>query len=141
MNTNKPLRVLYVEDDCDSFEMLKVMLGLVRIDLDCAVNMADALARARADRFDLYLLDSGFPEGSGVGLCRTLRSIDPNTPVLFYSGEAHPAQIKVAMVAGADGYITKPNSDKLAEAIIRLVANYREKTFVSTSLPTFAVAA
>src|SRR5687767_7752901 len=99
MNTNTRLRVLYVEDNCDSSEMLTVLLGLAHIDVDCAVSVDDALARASADRFDLYLLDSEFPEGSGSGLCRTLRAIDPNTPLLFYSGNAHPEQIKAGLAA------------------------------------------
>jgi len=140
MNTNERLRVLYVEDDCDSFEMLKVMLSLAHIEVDCATSEADALALAGASRFDLYLLDGGSPEDSGFRLCRTLRASDPDIPVLFYSGNAHPDQIAAGMASGADGYITKPNSDELAEAIIRIVTSYREKVSIPQSLPTLAFA-
>ena len=127
MNNNERFRVLYVEDNCDSFEMLKVLLGLSRIELECAPSIGEALTRAGAERFDLYLLDSELPDGSGLSLCRTLRAVDPQIPVLFYSGSARPEEIERGMAAGAAGYITKPNSDHLAVAIIQLVTNYRER--------------
>ena len=132
MNSDQRLRVLYVEDNCDSFEMLKVMLDLSQIEVDCAVSVGDAITRARSERFDLYLLDSGLPDGNGFNLCRTLRSVDPEIPVLFYSGHAHPEEIQMGMAAGASGYITKPNSDKLATTIIELVTARRERS------PSFA---
>jgi two-component system OmpR family response regulator len=132
MYTNERVRVLYVEDNCDAFEMLKVLFGLSRIDLECAVSVSEALTRAASERFDLYLLDTELPDGSGISLCRTLRAVDPQIPVLFYSGNAHPEQIRSGMAAGASGYITKPNSDKLAATIVRVLTDHRE------SRPAFA---
>ncbi len=127
MNTDECLRVLYVDDDRDSFEMLKVLLGLSQIEVDSASTVAEAMAHARANQFDLYLLDSGLPDGSGLGLCRMLRSVYPTVPVVFYSGNAHLEDIEMGMAAGAAGYITKPHSDRLAATILQLVTNYRER--------------
>jgi len=141
MNSNERLRVLYVEDNCDSVEMLTVMFGFSRIDLECAESLSEALTRAAAKRFDLYLLDTKLPDGSGLNLCRTLRAIDPSVPVLFYSANAHSEAISLGIAAGADGYITKPHSDKLVETIIRLVTNRREHSFAPKFLPVLATAA
>ena len=141
MNTHKRPQVLYVEDNTDSFEMLQVMLAAERIDLQSAGSIAEGLAKAGAQRFDLYLLDSGLPDGNGFSLCRILRAIDPDVPVLFYSGNAYPAEIKVAMAAGAHGYITKPHSEKLAETILHLVATHREEPVAKAFLPVFISAA
>jgi DNA-binding response OmpR family regulator len=141
MNINKRFRVLYVEDNRDSFEMLRVMLGLSQIDLQCAVTVSEASIRAGTERFDLFLLDTGLPDGSGINLCSTLRAFHPQVPVLFYSGEAHAEDIRLAMAAGADGYITKPHSDKLAATIMRLVADQHEMSRPLASLPRFAAAA
>ena len=77
MNTDERLRVLYVDDDRDSVEMLKVMLGMSRIELDSASTVGEALTLAGSERFDLYLLDNALPDGSGLSLCRTLRAVDP----------------------------------------------------------------
>ena len=141
MHNHDPVRVLYIEDNCDSFDMLEVLLGMSGIGVDSASSIDQALKRAQVESFDLYLLDSGLPDGSGLNLCRTLRTVDPEIPVLFYSGHALPEEIKMAMAAGADGYIIKPHSEKLAETITQLVANRRARPAVLASLPVFAAAA
>lgn len=137
MNRNKRIRVLYVEDDHDAFQMLKVMLDLSQIDVDSAGSVGEALIRADSERFDVYLLDTGLPDGSGIRLCSTFRTVYPKIPVLFYSGNTHPEAIKMGMSAGATAYITKPHSDKLASIIIHLV----ESQSTVISLPELAAAA
>ena len=141
MNSNERLRVLYVDDDRDSFEMLKVMLDMSQIEVAPAQSMREALTQAGSERFDLYLLDSGLPDGDGASLCRTLRAADPAIPVLFYSGNAHPEEIKMGMAAGAAAYITKPNSERLATTILQLVTNYRERRSMFTDFRTLGAAA
>ena len=134
MNDDQPLRILYVEDNHDSFEMLKVMLAISHIEVARASSIDDALTMAGAERFDLYLLDGRLPDGDGLSLCRILREIDHERPLLFYSGNASSEEVEMAMSAGADGYITKPHSDKLTERIIQLVANRPERPDASASL-------
>ena len=134
MTNDYRIRVLYVEDNADSFDMLKVMLESAGIDLVSAGSIAEALAQAGREKFDLYLLDSGLPDGSGVNLCRTLRSTDPNIPILFYSGSGYVEEIKTGLSAGADGYILKPHSDKLADLIAQLVTSRRLQHSVVASL-------
>ena len=141
MKRHERVRVLYVDDNRDSFEMLQVMLGMSQIELDSALSVGEALTRAGLQRFDLYLLDSGLPDGNGLSLCRTLRALDPTIPVLFYSGNAHPEEIKRGMAAGAAGYITKPNSDKLAETIVQLVGTRGERRPSTENFCLTAVAA
>jgi DNA-binding response OmpR family regulator len=127
MNDLECIRVLYIDDDRDSFEMLQVMLGMSQINVDSAGSVSEALTRAGSEEFDLYLLDSGLPDGNGPSLCRTLRAVDPTIPVLFYSGNAHPEEIEQGLASGAAAYITKPNSEKLAATITQLVASYRQQ--------------
>ena len=141
MNTNERLRVLYVDDDRDSFEMLKVMLDMSQIEVAPARSMFEALTHASSERFDLYLLDSGLPDGDGVTLCRTLRAAHPTIPVLFYSGNAHPEEIKMGMAAGAEAYITKPYSERLAPMILQLIRDYREQRSLFTHFRTLEAAA
>ena len=135
MNTYERIRVLYVEDNVDSFDMLQMMLSTDDIKLEPAASIAEALKRAGEERFDLYLLDTGLPDGSGLSLCRTLRAVDPTVPVLFYSGDAQPAAIKLGMAAGANAYLSKPHSEKLAETIVQLVSSSRAKASGLASLP------
>jgi len=103
-------RVLCVEDEEDTCEMLRGLLGLVNCEVSTAGTAAEALAMidGGGDGFDLYLLDNWLPGGSGAELCRKIRESDPSTPVIFYTGAAHDSERAEAMAAGAQAYLVKP---------------------------------
>lgn len=113
-------RILCVEDDLDSCDMLRVLLH--EYDVVTANTVGEGLKMARAERFDLYLLDSRYPDGSGVELCRQLRLFDTETPVVFHSGLEGESDIRDAMNAGAQAYLVKPiGIDELEGNIERLL--------------------
>src|SRR5436190_24333849 len=95
----KRRRILCVEDDLDSCDMLRVLLH--QYEVVTANTVGEGLKAARTERFDLYLLDSTYPDGSGVEVCRQLRLFDAETPVVFNSGLEGESNIKEAMDAGA----------------------------------------
>jgi DNA-binding response OmpR family regulator len=101
-------RILYIENHEDSREMLAVMLRQAGYEVATATNVANGLSLARLERFDLYILDSRFSDGTGVNLCRQIRAFDPDTPIIFYSSAAYESDIKEGMAAGAQYYLTKP---------------------------------
>lgn len=114
-------RILCVEDDLDSCDMLRVLLH--QYEVVTANTVGEGLKMARAERFDLYLLDSRYPDGSGVELCRQLRLFDTQTPVVFHSGLEGESDIREAMNAGAQAYLVKPiGIDELEGSIERLLA-------------------
>ncbi|HET6974984.1 MAG TPA: response regulator [Pyrinomonadaceae bacterium] len=114
--------ILYVEDDSDTRELVSIVLGMENYQVMLAGNYDEALMLARVMPFDLYMMDNWMPGGSGVALCRKLREIDPATPILFYSGAAYDNDIREAMAAGAQAYVTKPaDIDTLIETIERLI--------------------
>jgi DNA-binding response OmpR family regulator len=59
-------------------------------------------------QFDALVLDNWMPETSGLEICKQIRAVDDNTPILFCSGAATEADIAAAIAAGAQGYIEKP---------------------------------
>ena len=72
---------------------------------------------------DLYLLDTRLPDGSGIDLCRQIRSEDLYSPIIFYSGEARPEMIEEAMKAGAQAYLKKPiDPFEVGETIAGLIS-------------------
>ena len=114
-------RILCVEDDLDSCDMLCVLLH--EYEVVTANTVGEGVKMARAERFDLYLLDSKYPDGSGVELCRQLRLFDTQTPVIFHSGLEGESDIRDAMNAGAQAYLVKPiGIDELKESIELLLA-------------------
>jgi len=68
-------------------------------------------------RFDLYLLESNLPDGTGIQLCQQLRTFDNRTPVLLFSEQK--ADWEQGFKAGVQAYLTKPADAHVLEAIIK----------------------
>jgi DNA-binding response OmpR family regulator len=113
-------RILLVDDDKDTCEMMSLLLTLESSDYEVfSANTADeALALADSGPFDIYILDSLLPDMSGVELCARFRRDDEQTPILFYSGMVDGNYIRKAKAAGANEYLVKPDDlDRLTETI------------------------
>ena len=121
MSQNK-CRILYVDDHEDSAEMLKLMLTSEDYEVQIAQSVEEALAKTRAESFDLYVLDKRLPDGSGTDLCRMLNEITPGVPCIFYSGDTYEIHRQEALAAGARAYVPKPDVDGLIETVHRLMS-------------------
>lgn len=117
---NESVRVLYAEDNDDDSEMMTFLLALSAIEITRGKTVAEAWQTAQMGNFDLYLLDSRFPDGDGLDLCRRLREHTPNTPIVFYSGNAREIDKQNGLTAGANAYLVKPDFDNLASSILQL---------------------
>lgn len=114
------LRVLCVDDDEDSRVMLTALLKLALIEAKAVATGAQALSSIQAESFDLYMLDSRLPDVDGFDLCRRMRAMDPQTPILFFSGAAFETDRKKGIEAGANAYVVKPDLDGLIGNIRQL---------------------
>lgn len=113
-------RILLVDDDEDTREMMSVLLTLERSDYEVisAADGDEALALMDDKKFDLFILDSLMPDMSGIELCSKVRRADERTPILFYSGMSEGNYIKNAKAAGANEYLVKPDDlDRLTRTI------------------------
>ena len=115
-------RILCVEDDEDTCELITAMLGQASYEVDSAKTVAEGLDRARGDGYSLYLLDRTFSDGTGIELCEKIRQFDAETPIVFFSGLAQESDRARGLVAGAQAYLIKPNDiGVLADTIERLI--------------------
>jgi len=117
---SEPYRILLVDDDKDTCEVMSVLLTLENSDYEViSANTADdALALIGIKKFDIYILDSLLYGMSGVELCARIRQTDEQTPIMFYSGFEETNYIRNAKAAGANEYLVKPNDlDKLSETV------------------------
>ena len=122
MLSNPQPRVLYVDDDEDSREMLSLLLTLSQIETKTAATATQALTLMQAEQFDLYLLDARLPDLDGFELCRRMRVFDQHTPILFFSGAAYEADKRQGIEAGANAYVTKPDVEDLLTTITRFIS-------------------
>lgn len=103
-------RVMVVEDDPRIRELVLMHAGLEGME---AVGVADgerALALARAEAFDLLVLDLMLPGIDGVSVCRAVRREGPNrdVPILMLTARDEESDKVVGLESGADDYLTKP---------------------------------
>lgn len=114
-------RILCVDDNHETRDLYSAML--FDYEVMTAATIAETLLMARKHLVDLYLLDASLPDGSGIQLCREIRSFDPNTPILFVSGTVDESDRDEAIKSGAQAYLTKPvamfDLQATAEALIR----------------------
>jgi DNA-binding response OmpR family regulator len=123
MQSNKH-RILYIEDHEDTRDLVTFVLTQQNYAVTTAETISGAVTLAHAEQFDLYLLDSRLPDGSGVDLCKELRAFDAETPILFYSAAAYEVDKKVAIGSGAQGYLTKPSAGtELCSLVKALIAD------------------
>jgi two-component system, OmpR family, response regulator MtrA len=101
-------RVLFIDDDGDTCEMIKLVLRQAGYEVAIGRSVAEGLRLARAKRFDLILLDSYFDDGNGIELCRAVRQFDGQTPIFFYTGVAQEQYMRTVLEAGAQGCFIKP---------------------------------
>jgi len=101
-------RILCVEDDQDTRDMMSALLGLEGYEVVQARNIAEGFNLATSRPFDLILLDWVFDDGTGIDLCKRLRGNGTHAPVLFCSGIGNRTEIEKAMQAGAKGFLIKP---------------------------------
>ncbi|PWG10483.1 DNA-binding response regulator [Streptomyces sp. V2] len=83
-----------------------------------AGTAAEALARIPALRPDVAVLDVRLPDGSGVEVCREIRSQDPSLKCLILTSFADDEALFDAIMAGASGYVLKAiRGDELLSAV------------------------
>ena len=118
-----PKRVLCVEDDRDTCEVLRFIMTDYNFTAVSSVAEADRLIEL--ERFDLYVLDNWLPDGSGVELCEKIRESGNTAPIVFTSAIAQRHDIDLAMKAGADRYLVKPYEP---EVLVQTVKELLERS-------------
>ncbi len=126
LDSGRSGRVLVVDDEPSVRLLCRVNLQFAGFEVAEAENGAQGLELARAEDFDLILLDVMMPDIGGHEVLRRL-SETSSVPVVFLSARTGPADLREGYALGAVDYITKPFDpialgDKVREVMAR-VAN------------------
>lgn len=117
------MKILVVEDD------LALSAGLC-FELDsggyltmAAYNCGKARQLLQETAFDLVILDVNLPDGSGFDLCKEIKTVEPELPVIFLTANDLEQDVLNGFDLGADDYVTKPFQLQIllrrVEAILR----------------------
>jgi DNA-binding response OmpR family regulator len=119
------MRILCVDDDEDTRDLLKSLLGFSDLETIAVKDTAAALRLIEKEQFSLYLIDSQLPGVSGLGLCEKIRQLDRKTPIVIFSGHGYQSDIDAGMLAGANVYIVKPDMGEIVPTVKRLLEEAR----------------
>ena len=112
--------ILIVDDDPQIRDVLRIALKQAGMSSEEAGDGAEGLAKARAGRFDLVVLDIGLPRQDGLQVCRDLR-VSSQVPVLFLTARDDEIDRVLGFELGGDDYVTKPFSPRELVARIRAI--------------------
>jgi DNA-binding response OmpR family regulator len=102
------MKILIVEDEPKVASFIKKGLEENHFEADTAYDGLSAEKLARQYKYDLFILDLIIPGFSGLDLCRKLKILNPNTPVLMLTALGTTDDKLAGFDAGADDYLVKP---------------------------------
>jgi len=103
-----PSRVLVVDDDPTARRPLELLLHAEGFVVSTASDGVAALEQAARTQPDVVLTDLEMAPMGGIELCRRLRELDPDLPVIVMTGMTDRESVIESLRVGAEDYLTKP---------------------------------
>src|SRR5437868_8938796 len=103
-------KIIIVDDDRETREMLKMALELEGYEVSQAANGLRLISVLHVDRPDLILLDVMMSWIDGFELCRAIKRNPEyaDIPICFISGRSDPGDVVEGLRCGAAAYFVKP---------------------------------
>lgn len=114
------MKILLADDDPITLETLEACLAPEGFTTLLARDGREALALWEKHRPDLLCLDIMMPHMDGYEVCRRVRAVDSQVPVLFLSAKSEEIDVVVGLQLGADDFVRKPFGKHELLARIRL---------------------
>ncbi|MFC4213044.1 response regulator transcription factor [Pedobacter lithocola] len=111
--------IVVLEDDEGIREVMHLILSLEDYEIASYESVKQFVNREGSPP-DLYILDVMLPDGNGIDVCRDLKSVNKNVPVLMMSANVSRNEIEHACLA--DSYLEKPfDINRLLDKVRSLV--------------------
>lgn len=117
-----PTKILLIEDEPDIRKTLEYNISREGYDVISTSSLKEARDHLNSTSFSLVLLDLMLPDGSGLDLCREVKSDSEkmHIPIIILTAKDDEVDKVVGFELGADDYVTKPFS--VRELILRIKA-------------------
>ena len=114
-------QVLVVDDEPNIRELVQVALKFHGCAVSTAASGTEAIRQAESQRPDLIVLDVVMPDLDGFEVCRRLRALGNEVPVIFLTARDTSSDTVTGLALGGDDYVTKPFSVEALVARVRAV--------------------
>jgi two-component system, OmpR family, alkaline phosphatase synthesis response regulator PhoP len=119
--------ILVVDDEPNITRLLGMYLTKEGFTVETAADGPSAVAKARATRYALILLDLMLPGMDGLEACRTIRRTS-DVPIIMLTARSEDVDKIVGLEVGADDYVTKPFNPRELVARVKAVLRRYETT-------------
>jgi CheY-like chemotaxis protein len=124
LSGSKPrLKVLAVEDDPASREVLRLHLEERGYRLTCVGNGLECLDVLKSGNFDIILMDVRMPEMDGRETTRHIRKAGNTIPIIATTAHAFKDKLEEILKAGMDDFLVKPYDYDEMDRLIRKLVN------------------
>lgn len=129
-------KALVVDDEKLIVKGIKFSLEQDDIEVDCAYDGQEAVDKARANEYDIILLDVMLPVLSGFEACQQIREFS-NVPIIMLTAKGDDMDKILGLEYGADDYITKPFNILEVKARIKAIMRRTNKSTGEKSVITY----
>jgi two-component system response regulator VicR len=127
---NMSRRVLYIEDEQEMIDLVRLILGRKGIEVIGATGGREGLDAVRKELPDLVLLDLMMPDMDGWEVYQQMKAGEPtrDIPVIVVTAKAQSIDKVLGLhIAKVDDYISKPFSPhELADSVERVLSKQKE---------------
>ena len=122
------MKILVIEDEPDIRRNLEYNLSREGFSVSAAASISEANTLLASTDYNLILLDLMLPDGSGLDLCKSIKSNSDteSIPIIILTAKDDEVDKVVGFELGADDYVTKPFS--VRELILRVKAVLKRGT-------------
>jgi len=125
-----PSRVLIIEDEPDIRKTIDYNLSKESFEVVQAASIQEGERALASNKIDVIILDLMLPDGSGLTLCRDIKSDSKlkHIPVIILTAKTEEVDRVVGFELGADDYVTKPIKPKVLISKVKgLLRRFKEK--------------
>jgi DNA-binding response OmpR family regulator len=121
------MQILIVEDEEKIANFLRRGLLEESYCIDIACDGEDALYKFDINEYDIIILDLMIPKIDGISVCRKIRNVNTDIPILMLTAKYATEDKVKGLDAGADDYMTKPFSFSELSARVRALLRRGKK--------------
>ena len=122
------LKILVVEDEKEIADTLNYVLSNENFEPIWVATAEQALAKLKANKVALAILDVGLPDITGFELLKSIRKSGSDIPVIFLTARAEEIDRIVGLELGADDYVCKPFSPREVVTRVKVILKRANNT-------------
>ena len=120
----KNIKILYIEDDKGSAELMTKILKKFRYDVKICINGEEGIIELENKKYDILITDLNLPDVDGENIIKFCIDHKINIPIIVLTADSHLERMKkIHELYNINTYLTKPFSIKKLMSIIEEILN------------------